>query len=98
MLDVSDDHSPMDRTAKWTQSGGEGIPPAQGAEKGNWLGISPRTAALAVLILLAAVMGTSYFTGFPAKLRRAAAPAPRKVAACRHLNSSTNGSAPRGSA
>ena len=43
---------------------------------GNWLGISPQTAALAVLILLAAVMGTSYFTGFPAKLRRAAAPAP----------------------
>lgn len=66
----------MDHTAKWTQSGGEGIPPSQGAEKGNWLGISPQTAALAVLLLLAAVMGTSYFTGFPAKLRSAAAPAP----------------------
>jgi poly-gamma-glutamate capsule biosynthesis protein CapA/YwtB (metallophosphatase superfamily) len=72
----------MDHTAKWMQSGDEGLPPAQEAEPGNWLGISPRTAALAVLILLMAVMGTAYFTGFPAKLRRAAAPSlyPHEVA------------------
>ena len=66
----------MDHTAKWTQSSGEGPPTAQEAETGNWLGIGPRTAALAVLILLAAVVGTAYFTGFPAGLRGAAVAAP----------------------
>lgn len=65
----------MDHTAKWMESGGEGLPPARSTE-GNWLGISPQTAALAVLILLAIVAGTAYFTGFPGHQRRAVAPTP----------------------
>jgi len=66
----------MDHTAKWMESGDEGVPPARGSESGNWLGISPQTASLAVLALLAVVMGASYFTGFPGHLRSAAAPLP----------------------
>lgn len=58
------------------ESEGEGFPPVRDSEPGNWLGISPRTAALAVLILLALVAGTAYFTGFPGQQRQAAAPAP----------------------
>jgi hypothetical protein len=66
----------MDYTARWMKSGDEGLIPADGSEKGNWLGISPRTAALAVMILLALVLGTLYVTGFPNSLRHGAAPAP----------------------
>jgi len=67
----------MDHTAKWMQSGDEGLPPAPGLENGgNWLGISPQTASLAVLILLMVVIGTAYFTGFPARLRHSGAIAP----------------------
>lgn len=76
MLEGTTGYPSMDHTAKWTQSGDEGLPPSQGSETGNWLGISPRTGALAVLILLMGVIGTAYFTGFPARLRHAAAPAP----------------------
>lgn len=65
----------MDYTAKWMKSGDEGMIPDDGSEKGNWLGISPRTAALAVMILLTLVVGTAYFTGFPRKLRHGATPA-----------------------
>ena len=68
--------SPMDYTAKWMKTGGEGIPPAQGTGSGNLLGLSPQAAALAVLILLGLVLAGAYFTGFPANLHRAAAPAP----------------------
>jgi len=67
----------MDHTAKWMQSGDEGLPPVPGPETGGyWLGISPQAAALAVLILLLAVIGTAYFTGFPTKLRQAGATVP----------------------
>ena len=67
---------PMDHTAKWMESGGKEAPPRSAAEPANWLGLSPQTAALTVLILLAIVVGTAYLTGFPGQLRRAAAPAP----------------------
>lgn len=76
MLDWSHDNPPMDETAKWMESGGEGVPPSREGEPGNWLGLSPRTAALTVMILLALVAGTAYFTGFPGYLRPAVAPAP----------------------
>ena len=66
----------MDHTAKWTQSGDEGLPPAKGSDSGNWIGISPRTASLAVIMLLIAVIGTAYFTGFSSKFRHSAVPAP----------------------
>ncbi len=66
----------MDYTIGWMKSGNEGLIPEDGSEKGNWLGISPRTAALAVMVLLALVLGTLYLTGFPNKLRHAVAPAP----------------------
>lgn len=75
MLDLITGYPSMDYTAKWLKSGDEGIPPATGSESGNWLGISPQAASVAVLILLAAVMGASYFKGIPG-LRRAAAPVP----------------------
>jgi hypothetical protein len=65
----------MDHTAKWMKTGGEGIPPSQGTGTGNLLGLSPQAAALAVMILLGLVLA-GYFTGFPANLHRAAAPAP----------------------
>ena len=66
----------MDQTARWMKTGGEGIPPAEGAENGNFLGLSPRAAALAVMVLLGVVMAASYFSGFATKLHRAAAVAP----------------------
>lgn len=66
----------MDQTAKWMESDGEGVPPTRDSEPGNWLGISPQTGALAVLVLLAIVAGTAYFSGFPGTMRRATAPAP----------------------
>src|ERR1700747_1532968 len=65
----------MDQTAKWMNSG-EGLPPAQETGPGNLLGLSPRTAALTVMILLGLVLTGAYFLGFPANLYRAAAPAP----------------------
>ena len=68
--------SPMDHTTRWMQARGEGLPPAQPAERGNWLGMSPRTAALMVLILLGTAVGTSYLTRFQVKFRNAVAPAP----------------------
>jgi len=66
----------MDQTARWMKTGGEGIPPAEGAENGNFLGLSPRAAALAVMILLGVVTAASYLSGFATKLHRAAAVAP----------------------
>jgi poly-gamma-glutamate synthesis protein (capsule biosynthesis protein) len=66
----------MDHTAKWMKTGGEGVPTAEGAEKGNFLGLSPRAGALAVMILLALVEGASYFPGFSTKVNRAASVAP----------------------
>src|SRR5579859_4920668 len=66
----------MDQTARWMKTGGEGIPPAEGAETGNFLGLSPRAAALAVMILLGVVTAASYFSGFATRLHRAAAVAP----------------------
>ena len=66
----------MDHTAKWMKTGGEGIPPGQGTGTGNLLALSPQAAALAVMILLGLVLAGAYFTGFPASLHRAAAPAP----------------------
>ncbi|MGA8088243.1 MAG: CapA family protein [Terracidiphilus sp.] len=66
----------MDQTARWMKTGGEGIPSGEGAENGNFLGLSPRAAALAVLILLGMVMAASYFSGFATKLNRAVAVAP----------------------
>jgi hypothetical protein len=68
--------TPMDQTARWMKTGGEGIPPGQEAENGNLLGLSPRAASLAVMILLGAAVAASYFTGFTAKLHQAAAVAP----------------------
>ena len=66
----------MDQTAKWMKTGGEGIPPGEGAENGNFLGLSPRAASLAVMILLGVMVAASYFTGFGTKLHRAVAVAP----------------------
>ena len=51
----------MDQTARWMKTGGEGIPPAEGAENGNFLGLSPRAAALAVMVLLGVVMAGVVF-------------------------------------
>src|ERR1700754_2243723 len=67
-------NSPMDHTAKWMKSG-EGIPPGQETGAGNLLGLSPQPAALAVMTLLGLVLAGAYFTGFPANLRQAGAPA-----------------------
>ena len=71
----------MDHTAKLTGPD-EGLPPVNDSEKANWLAISPRAAALAVLLLLGTVLGTAYFVGFPTRFRRAAAasPFPHEVA------------------
>jgi hypothetical protein len=66
----------MDQTAKWMKTGGEGIPPAEGAESGNFLGLSPRAAALAVMILLGIVVGAAYFAGYPMRVNPAGAGAP----------------------
>jgi len=66
----------MDHAAKWMKSHGEGIPPGQGTGAGNLLGLSPQAAALTVMILLGLSLGGAYFTGFPANLHRAIAPAP----------------------
>jgi hypothetical protein len=66
----------MDQTAKWMKTGGEGIPPAEGAESGNFLGLSPRAAALAVMILLGIVVGAAYFAGYPTRVNRAGSVAP----------------------
>ena len=66
----------MDHAAKWMESDGDQSPSSRGAEPGNWLGISPQTAAITVLILLAVVVGASYLPGFHDHLRRAVAPAP----------------------
>ena len=68
--------TPMDQTARWMKTGGEGIPPGREAENGHFLGLSPRAAALAVMVLLAVVMAASYFSGFATKLHRAVAVAP----------------------
>ena len=65
----------MDQTAKWMNSG-EGIPPGQETGSGNLLGLSPRAAALTVVMLLGLVLAGACFLGSPANLRRAAAPAP----------------------
>ncbi|HKD62126.1 MAG TPA: CapA family protein [Terracidiphilus sp.] len=72
----------MDRTANWLESGGEGLPPVDDAESGAWLGISPRSAALAVLVLLAVAVSAAYFSGLPGHMGRAAAspPYPHEVA------------------
>ena len=66
----------MDHTAKWMRTDGEGIPPVDDTERGIALGLSPRAAALAVIILLGLVTAGVYFTGFSGGLRRAAAHAP----------------------
>jgi hypothetical protein len=66
----------MDQTAKWMKTGGEGIPPAEGAESGNFLGLSPRAAALAVMILLGIVVGAAYFAGYPTRVNQAGSVAP----------------------
>ncbi len=66
----------MDQTTRWMKSGGEGFPPSSDSEPGNWLGLSPQPAALAVIILLGLVATAAYFAGVPAYLNRAAAPAP----------------------
>ena len=68
--------TPMDHTARWMKTGGEGIPPGDEAESGNFLGLSPRAAALAVMALLGVVMAASYFSGFATKLHRAVSVAP----------------------
>src|ERR1700749_1544630 len=71
----------MDHTAKWIESSGSASSKRE-VEPGNWLGIRPQTAALTVLILLGAVIGTSYLTGFPGNLRlgTASAPYPHEIA------------------
>ena len=76
MLDRSQGFSPMDQTTKWLKTGGEGFPPSSDSEPGNWLGLSPQAAALAVMTLLGLVAAAAYFAGVPAFLNRAAAPAP----------------------
>jgi len=73
---LGESQAPMDQTAKWMKTGGEGIPPAEGAESGNFLGLSPRAAALAVMILLGIVVGAAYFAGYPMRLNPAGAGAP----------------------
>ncbi|WP_348260646.1 CapA family protein [Telmatobacter sp. DSM 110680] len=66
----------MDHTTRWLKSGGEGFPPSSDSEPGNWLGLSPQAAALAVIILLGLAATATYFVGLPAFLNQAAAPAP----------------------
>jgi hypothetical protein len=66
----------MDQTAKWMKTDGEGIPPVEDAERGIALGLSPRAAALAVIILLVLVSTGVYLTGFPSTFRRGVAQAP----------------------
>jgi poly-gamma-glutamate synthesis protein (capsule biosynthesis protein) len=72
----------MDRTANWFKPAGEGLPPVRDAEGGAWLGISPRTGALAVLALLAAALAAAYFSGITGRMGRAGAspPYPHEVA------------------
>jgi hypothetical protein len=72
----------MDQTAKWLKSGGEGFPPSSDSEPGNWLGMSPQAAALAVMTLLGLVATAVYFAGLSASLHPAASPAtyPRELA------------------
>lgn len=65
----------MDHTVN-LKSGDEGIPPVRDGESTGWLGLSPRAAALAVLILLGIVVGAAYYSGFAGRFRQAVAPAP----------------------
>jgi len=66
----------MDHTAKWMNSGGEGIPPVPERRGTAWLGLSPQAAALAVMIILGVVVAGAYVSGVSEHFRRASAVAP----------------------